>query len=206
MISFAGPVKLYSEKDFFLAKYDPSTQSLYRDLEAGFCVLAKAREPGEAIGRVRSMDFYNKYYNDPAATQLKLVSSVFEKGGLFQRTGDMLMHQKSGWIRFMLGLEILSSGTERTYDGQAGAAAITLADPQAKTEFAQQLYPSLHSSGLAFIETTATFTQPKAILQSLPCSPDIDNQQYSLFWLNGEQYRRIDTDSWAQIELGKARL
>lgn len=83
IVGFARPVKLYSEKDVFLVKYDPSTQSLYQNPKTEFCVLSKAGEPGEAIGRVRSMDFYNEYYNDPAATQLKLVSDLFEKGDLF---------------------------------------------------------------------------------------------------------------------------
>ncbi|KAM6524526.1 hypothetical protein FALCPG4_010136 [Fusarium falciforme] len=140
----------------------------------------------------------------------------------------------------MIGLEILSGGAERTsvsarfkttsanfqpgrtvlsmLSNSQRAAAIALADLQTVTEFAQQLYPSLRSSGLALyqlpklvcfrpaIETTATFKQSKVILQSLPWSPNADNSQYSPFWLNGEQYKRIDTDSWTQIESGKARL
>ncbi|KAJ4185097.1 hypothetical protein NW755_008540 [Fusarium falciforme] len=161
------------------------------------------------------MDFYNEYYNDPAATQLKLLSDVFEKGDLFQRTGGLLVRQKSGWIRFhdrsgdtfrwrgenvsvsvvqdhiskLPGVQDCSVYAVKlpAYDGQAGAAAITPADLQTETEFSQQLYPSLRSSGLAFyqlpklvcfrpaIETTATFKQSKVILESLPGSPDPDN-------------------------------
>lgn len=100
MVGFAGPIKRYAEDDIFLVKFDPTTEAPYRDPATGFCVHASADEPGEAIGRVRSMAFYNEYYNNPEATKLKLISDVFEKGDLFQRTGDLLVRQKSGWIRF----------------------------------------------------------------------------------------------------------
>jgi acyl-CoA synthetase (AMP-forming)/AMP-acid ligase II len=46
------------------------------------------------------MDFYNEYLNDPGANKLKLIENVFENGDLFQRTGDLLVHSKRGWIRF----------------------------------------------------------------------------------------------------------
>jgi len=100
MVGFAGPIKLYAEDDVFLVKFDPATESIYRDPQTGFCVPAKADEPGEAIGRVRSMEFYNEYHNDPSATKLKLISDVFEKGDLFQRTGDLLVRHSTGWVRF----------------------------------------------------------------------------------------------------------
>ena len=44
--------------------------------------------------------FLNNYHNDPAATKLKLISDVFQKGDCFQRTGDLLVRRKSGWIHF----------------------------------------------------------------------------------------------------------
>lgn len=99
-VGFAGPIKLYAEDDTFLVRYDPTTESPYRDPKTGFCVRAKADEPGEAIGRVRSMDLLGNYHGDKAATDLKLISDVFQKGDLFQRTGDLLVRQSSGWIRF----------------------------------------------------------------------------------------------------------
>ncbi|EEY20304.1 long-chain fatty acid transport protein [Verticillium alfalfae VaMs.102] len=100
MVGFAGPLKLYAEDDTFLVKYDATTEEPYRDPKTGFCVRAEADEPGEAIGRVRSMDFLNDYHGDKAATDLKLISNVFEKGDVFQRTGDLLVRQSTGWVRF----------------------------------------------------------------------------------------------------------
>ncbi|KAM0275041.1 hypothetical protein ACHAQH_007602 [Verticillium albo-atrum] len=100
MVGFAGPLKLYAEDDTFLVKYDPTTEAPYRDPKTGFCVRAQADEPGEAIGRVRSMDFLNNYHGDKPATDLKLISDVFQKGDVFQRTGDLLVRQNTGWVRF----------------------------------------------------------------------------------------------------------
>ena len=100
MVGFSGLLKRYFEDDIFIVKYDPSTEEPYRDPSTGFCIPAALGEPGEAIGRVRSMDFYNEYLNDPGANKLKLIENVFENGDLFQRTGDLLVHSKRGWIRF----------------------------------------------------------------------------------------------------------
>lgn len=100
MIGFAGPIRRYMESDTYIVKYDPSTELPYRDPKTGFCQAADAGEPGEAIGRVRTMDFYNEYINNPEANNLKLIKDVFEKGDLFQRTGDLIMREKNGWIRF----------------------------------------------------------------------------------------------------------
>jgi acyl-CoA synthetase (AMP-forming)/AMP-acid ligase II len=100
MVGFAGPIKLLVEDDTFLVKYDAATGSIYRHPDTGFAVLAAPGEPGEAIGRVRSMATYPEYHKDPAATSTKLISDVFQKGDLFQRSGDLLVRDKYGWIRF----------------------------------------------------------------------------------------------------------
>lgn len=99
-VGFMGPIKLFSEDDTFLVRYDQDTQAPYRDPKTGFCVLAKGGEPGEAIGRVRSRDLLNAYHNNNTATEEKLISNVFKEGDLFQRTGDLLLRQTDGWIRF----------------------------------------------------------------------------------------------------------
>jgi acyl-CoA synthetase (AMP-forming)/AMP-acid ligase II len=100
MVGYAGPIRRYFEDDTYIVKYDPSTEQPYRDTKTGYCVIASLDEPGEAIGRVRSMDFYNEYLNDPEANQLKLIGDVFEKGDLFQRTGDLLVQSRGGYISF----------------------------------------------------------------------------------------------------------
>jgi acyl-coenzyme A synthetase/AMP-(fatty) acid ligase len=89
MVGRSGPLQRRYESDTYLVKYDPVTESPFRDTH-GFCVLAEAGQPGEAIGRVRSLGFYNEYLNNPEANRSKLIENVFAKGDLFQRTGKGL--------------------------------------------------------------------------------------------------------------------
>lgn len=100
MVGYAGPIRRYYEEETYIVKYDPSTEEPYRDPGTGNCVVADIGEPGEAVGRVRSMDFYNEYLNNPEANKLKLIGNVFEKGDLFQRTGDLLVQSSGGYISF----------------------------------------------------------------------------------------------------------
>lgn len=99
-VGFSGPLGRYLEDVTYLVRYDHDKEDLYRDPKTGFCVLAKQGEPGEAIGRVRSMTFYSEYHQNPEATQLKLVKNVFRKGDLFQRSGDLLLRDTDGWVQF----------------------------------------------------------------------------------------------------------
>lgn len=99
-VGYAGPIRRYFEADTYIVKYDTATGQPYRDPSTGHCVVAALDEPGEAIGRVRGMDFYNEYLNDPGANESKLVANVFEKGDVFQRTGDLLLHSRTGWVSF----------------------------------------------------------------------------------------------------------
>ena len=56
------------------------------------------------------------------------------------------------------------------------------------------------------IETTATFKRSNVALKSLSWDPAAAGQKDNTYWLNGEQYSRIDSAAWSQIELGKAKL
>jgi acyl-CoA synthetase (AMP-forming)/AMP-acid ligase II len=100
-VGFEGPIAKYFNSHTYLVRHDPNTEAPYRDPATGFCVLARAGEPGEALGRVGSLDFYHEYLDNPAANKEKLISNVFQDGDLFQRSGDLLVREKDGWIRFM---------------------------------------------------------------------------------------------------------
>jgi acyl-CoA synthetase (AMP-forming)/AMP-acid ligase II len=99
-VGFFGPLRRKLEKGTYLVKYDTEKEDLYRHPKTGFCVLAELDEPGEAIGRIQSWELYPEYHKNPKATELKLVRNVFDTGDLFQRTGDLLVHDREGWIRF----------------------------------------------------------------------------------------------------------
>jgi len=100
-VGFHGPVSWPIEKTTYIVKYDPETEQPYRDPKTGFCVPVKPGEPGEAIGRVVSLDTYSEYLNNPKANSEKLIHDVFAKGDLFQRTGDLLIRDNDGWVGFL---------------------------------------------------------------------------------------------------------
>ncbi|KAJ6172162.1 hypothetical protein N7470_001229 [Penicillium chermesinum] len=235
------------EKDNVLVKYDPDTEMPWRDPATGFCVRARLGEEGEAIGRVHDIHSLTEYLHNEEATQKKLLRDVFEKGDVFQRTGDLLVQDESGWIKFQDRMgdtfrwkgENVSAGEIRDhicriegvhdavvygvkldgYDGQAGAAAITLEDQSAASQsaFISKLYGELKAKGVPsyafprlvrFIEkvsTGVTFKQAKGDLVKRKWVPG-KNQTDGLYWLNGTRYERLDLPSWSQIEQGRAKL
>jgi acyl-CoA synthetase (AMP-forming)/AMP-acid ligase II len=98
---FTGPLTNYLNQHTYIVKFDPATEMPYRDPKTGYCVVANPGEAGEAIGRVGSLALYHEYLNNPAANNEKLISDVFAKGDLFQRSGDLLVRENSGWVRFV---------------------------------------------------------------------------------------------------------
>ena len=176
-VGFHGLLSRYLEDTMFLVKYDGETESLYRDPKTGFCVQVQDGEPGEAIARVVMRDFYSDYHLNPSATESKLVRNVFREGDLFQRTGDLLVRDKDGWIRFhertgdtfrwrgenvssaevrgfMVGegvRDVVVYGTRvKGYDGMVGTAAITLLSPtpSAEESYISTLYERLRECGV----------------------------------------------------------
>ncbi len=99
-VGFAGPLRRLLETDNIIIKVDPETEQPYRDPKTGFCVRAKIGEAGEVIGRVKSRALLTEYLNNPSATNEKLMYDVFKKGDLWQKMGDLVVHEETGWIRF----------------------------------------------------------------------------------------------------------
>lgn len=99
-IGFSGPLRRFLEDDIFIVRYDPDTEMPYRDPKTGLCVRARLGEEGEAIGRVRDRALLTEYLHNEEATEKKLLRDVFQKGDLFQRSGDLVMQDSSGWVKF----------------------------------------------------------------------------------------------------------
>lgn len=99
-IGFRGPIRRLFEDEVLVVKYDPDTEMPYRDPQTGFCVKARLDEEGEAIGRVNNREMLTEYLHNEEATEKKLLRDVFEKGDLFQRSGDLVVCEHSGWVRF----------------------------------------------------------------------------------------------------------
>ncbi|KAJ5525766.1 hypothetical protein N7494_012416 [Penicillium frequentans] len=246
-VGFSGPIRRSLEDDNFIVKYDTDTEMPWRDPKTGFCVRASLGEEGEAIGRVRDRGLLIEYLGNEEATEGKLLRDVFQKGDLFQRTGDLVVQDWSGWVRFQDRVgdtfrwkgENVSAGEIRDhicriegvhdavvygvklsgYDGQAGAAGITLEDQSAAFQdiFAAKLYPELKKKGVpsyAFprlvrliekVATGVTFKQAKGDLAKKGWDPRKDSKD-SLYWLNGTKYERLNESGWSEIETGRAKL
>lgn len=99
-IGFSGPIRRFLEDEVFIAKYDPDTEMPYRDPQTGLCVKAELGEEGEAIGRVKNRGLLIEYVHNEEATEKKLLRDVFQKGDLFQRSGDLVVRDKAGWVKF----------------------------------------------------------------------------------------------------------
>ncbi|KAJ5422327.1 AMP-dependent synthetase/ligase [Penicillium cf. griseofulvum] len=245
-IGFAGPIRRFVEDVTFIVKYDTDTDMPYRDPVTGFCVKAALGEEGEAIGRVRDRGTVIEYLGNKGATEEKLLRDVFQKGDLFQRTGDLVVQDESGWVRFQDRVgdtfrwkgENVSAGEIRDhicriegvhdavvygvklngYDGQAGAAGITLESPSVETEFMLNLYKQLKKKGVPSyalprlvrltekVATGVTFKQAKGDLAKKGWDPRQDWGGDVLYWLDGTKYQKLEEQSWAQIESGKAKL
>ncbi|KAJ5428510.1 AMP-dependent synthetase/ligase [Penicillium cf. griseofulvum] len=228
-IGFAGPIRRFVEDVTFIVKYDTDTDMPYRDPVTGFCVKAALGEEGEAIGRVRDRGTVIEYLGNKGATEEKLLRDVFQKGDLFQRTGDLVVQDESGWVRFQdrVGDTFRWKGVHDAvvygvklngYDGQAGAAGITLESPSVETEFMLNLYKQLKKKGVPSyalprlvrltekVATGVTFKQAKGDLAKKGWDPRQDWGGDVLYWLDGTKYQKLEEQSWAQIESGKAKL
>ncbi|KEF51215.1 uncharacterized protein A1O9_12718 [Exophiala aquamarina CBS 119918] len=101
-VGYAGLIRRkFLSSDQRIVKFDYDTEMPYRDPKTGFCIIAQKGEPGEAIGRVKSLDTYTNYYGDEEATEKKMLRDVFEKGDLWQRSGDLLVEETTNWVRFV---------------------------------------------------------------------------------------------------------
>ncbi|KAL4777876.1 hypothetical protein BDW60DRAFT_202749 [Aspergillus nidulans var. acristatus] len=247
-VGFSGPIKRFFEEDTVIVKYDPDTELPYRDPKTGFCVRVKVGEEGEAIGRVRNRGLLTEYLKNEEATEKKLLRDVFEKGDLFQRTGDLFVQDSDGWIKFQDRVgdtfrwkgENVSAGEIRdhisaipgvydavvygvklgAYDGQAGAAGITLEEhtEAAANEFMGKLRAELKKKGVPSyaiprlvrltekVATGVTFKQAKGELTKKGWDPHFDWNGDKLYWLNGTRYEKLTKPSWSSIESGQAKL
>jgi acyl-CoA synthetase (AMP-forming)/AMP-acid ligase II len=159
-VGYLGPLrKHFLDKNQYLVRFDYDTEQPIRDPKTGFCQVASKGEPGEAIARILNMATYTNYHNNTSATEQKLLRDVFEKGDVWQRSGDLLVQESDNWVKFVDRIgdtyrwmgENVSAGEIRgliselpgvkdavvvgkrlgKYDGQAGAAMIVL-DPTEK--------------------------------------------------------------------------
>lgn len=99
-VGFRGLLSRRIEKDQCIVKFDYDSEMPVRD-ENGWCVKAGLNEPGEGIKKIENLATYSDYVGNKEATEKKFLRDVFEKGDIWQRSGDLLMVERSGWVRFV---------------------------------------------------------------------------------------------------------
>lgn len=95
-----GRIPPYLEKFFAvkLIQVDQETGQPLRNAD-GFCIISATDEPGEAICPIKDRSFDG--YNDVAASQSKIIHSVFVDGDRWYRTGDLMRKDASGFYFFL---------------------------------------------------------------------------------------------------------
>jgi fatty-acyl-CoA synthase len=81
-------------------KYDVEIEDVVRG-EDGFVVRAGVNEAGEVLGRIADTEFEFAGYQDPNATEKKILRDVFEPGDKWFRTGDLMRKDENGYVYFV---------------------------------------------------------------------------------------------------------
>ncbi len=95
------PVARKHYRHVAFVRYDVDTQMPVRD-DKGHCIRVATNEVGEAIGRLGD-DEMSRFegYQDPAASEQKILRDVFEPGDAWYRTGDLMRMDKHGYVYFV---------------------------------------------------------------------------------------------------------
>ncbi|KAI1182697.1 acetyl-CoA synthetase-like protein [Nemania serpens] len=135
---------------------DHETDAPYRDPRTGFCLAVPRGEVGELLLALPedTTRAFQGYYNNPTATNSKIIGNVFKKGDAYFRSGDLICWDLQGRMYFhdrigdtfrwksenvattevsaTMGLHPAIEGANvygvqlPHHDGRAGCAAITL--------------------------------------------------------------------------------
>ncbi|KAH8654861.1 hypothetical protein BGZ61DRAFT_541202 [Ilyonectria robusta] len=86
-----------------VVEVDWDTDMPLRDPRSGRCRKARSGEPGEMLFQLPSKNPFKRfqgYYNNPAATESKVVRDVFRVGDIWFRTGDVVRWDSDGRVFF----------------------------------------------------------------------------------------------------------
>ncbi len=99
VLNLAGTVGPLLPWKMALARWDGANAELSRDSN-GFCIRAKAGEPGLLLGKIEGKNEFVGYA-DPKATQQKVLTDVFEKGDAWFDSGDLLRRDRLWHLHFV---------------------------------------------------------------------------------------------------------
>jgi acyl-CoA synthetase (AMP-forming)/AMP-acid ligase II len=82
-----------------IVEVDIETQGPWRDPKTGLCKRVPCGDPGELLFAIDATDpaeAFQGYFQNPKATESKILRDVLKKGDAFFRTGDMVRWDKDG--------------------------------------------------------------------------------------------------------------
>ncbi|KAK1245853.1 hypothetical protein MKX07_004922 [Trichoderma sp. CBMAI-0711] len=94
---------LLSGSSSALVEVDWATDSPWRDPVTGFCRRVKPGQPGEMLYRLPADDIgqrFQGYFNNPGASDAKILRGVFRPGDAWFRSGDVLRRDADGLTYF----------------------------------------------------------------------------------------------------------
>ncbi|RLV96568.1 Very long-chain fatty acid transport protein [Spathaspora sp. JA1] len=103
---YGALINLLLQTQQAIVKMDPEDENeIWRDSKTGYCVTAKADEPGELLMKIlnpkKVEESFQGYYGNKKATSSKLITNVFSKGDAWFRSGDLLKMDKDGLLYFV---------------------------------------------------------------------------------------------------------
>lgn len=85
-----------------IVEVDPETDAPLRDPKTGFCRKVRRGDVGEMLFRLpgEPESNFQGYYNNPAATEKKIMRDVLKKGDVYFRSGDLVSWDHQGLMHF----------------------------------------------------------------------------------------------------------
>lgn len=96
-----GALMRYMTHFYVPVQIDHETNEIVKDPKTGFAKRTSYSEGGEILVKLHSKDAFAGYWNNPAATEKKYITDVFQKGDLYYRSGDALRRTDDGRWFFM---------------------------------------------------------------------------------------------------------
>lgn len=94
-------MRAFTKNTLIPVAIDYESNEIVRDPKTGFARRSPYEQGGEILVRLTTKQSFPGYWNNPEATEKKLITDVFEKGDLFYRTGDALRRTDDGRWFFM---------------------------------------------------------------------------------------------------------
>ncbi|KAI5808624.1 hypothetical protein DFH27DRAFT_233100 [Peziza echinospora] len=97
-------VSLFNGRKSCIVKLDFDSELPLRHPATGFCIPAELDEPGELLWRLDPANIertFQGYFNNPGATEKKILRDVFAKGDAWFRTGDVQKNSRDGLLYFI---------------------------------------------------------------------------------------------------------